>query len=188
MNILVISASAREGRTSHGVALYLASKLGAQGHDAQILDLKTLPMPALEYVLAKAPNPDEAYLDAREQLRWADAMIFVSPEYNGTYTAALKNLVDHMSKAEFAKKVIGISTPTTGALGGMRAALSLQELVLALWAIPVPQMLPVSFVDKKVSADGVLLDPAWEKAVDTYLSEFTWLASAVVNHKVAVAV
>lgn len=186
MNILIVSASVRDGRTSHGVSLYLQQKLNTTGHQAQILDLKALPQPLLTHTLDKSPAPDQQYLEARNMIREAEALIFVSPEYNGTYTAALKNLVDHMSKAEFAKKVIGISSPTTGPMGGMRGALAMQQLVLALWGIALPQMLTVPFVDKKVSTTGELLDPAFEKTVDNYLREFLWLAEAVVHqHQVS---
>ncbi len=106
-------------------------------------------------------------------------MLFVTPEYNGSYSPALKNAVDSFNKTEFARKAIGIVTVTTGAMGGVRAGLALQHLILALFAYPVPQMLLVPAVQNKFDDEGNLLDAAFEKNIASFVKEFLWLAEAV---------
>lgn len=183
MTITIVSASVREGRLSHNAAVMLEQQLSQRGHEVNLIDLKEVDFPPLDYVLDKSPSPNAAYLRIRENIKAADALLFVSPEYNGSYTAALKNMVDHLGKLDFAKKVIGISVPTTGVMGGMRAALAMQELVLAIWALPIPQMLLVPQVDKKIDATGQIIDPMFEKTVSTFLNEYLWVADAVAVKK-----
>ena len=90
-------------------------------------------------------------------------------------------LLDHYPKVAFAKKAIGIVTVSSGAMGGMRAAMHLQQFILALWAIPSPQMLLVSSVQNKFDEQGHLLDENYTKNIDTFLDEFLWLAKALKN-------
>ena len=66
----------------------------------------------------------------------ADAFILVSPEYNGSYSPAMKNLVDHFPKQHH--KPFGIATASPGPLGGIRASQQMQLLVNALFGIASP--------------------------------------------------
>ena len=91
----------------------------------------------------------------------ADAFIMVTPEYNGSYTPALKNLFDHFPKQS--RKPFGIVTASPGALGGVRAALQLQTLVYALFGVGSPHMLITPLIDKKFDEHGNLTDAVISK-------------------------
>jgi len=95
----------------------------------------------------------------------------------------LKNLLDHFPKQNH--KVFGLVTASPGALGGVRAAMQLQQLVFALFGVGSPHMLITPQVDKKFDAAGNLIDPSFEKSVDVFVNEFLWLAEKVVEEKVA---
>ncbi|MBL7803235.1 MAG: NAD(P)H-dependent oxidoreductase [Saprospiraceae bacterium] len=184
MHITILSASTRLNRQSHRVALALKQFIEAQGeHSAEILDLAAYRFPVLEEVLHRHPAPPEGLAEFADKVRRSDAHIFVSPEYNGSYTAALKNAVDYLKEGEFSKKVIGIATATTGMLGGIRAALAMQQLVLAISGIPIPQMLTVGNLPQRFDENGALLDPVFEKNMRNFLHHFLWLAEAVVRKK-----
>ena len=114
----------------------------------------------------------------------ANAYILVTPEYNGSYSAPLKNLLDHFPKQHH--KVFGIVTASTGMLGGVRAALQLQELIFALFGIGSPYMLVTPQVDKKFDIEGNLLDAGFQKSVDLFVNEFIWLAEKIVDETVSV--
>mgnify|MGYP001793329052 CR=1 FL=1 len=66
-----------------------------------------------------------------------------------------------------------------GGLGGVRACLSLQHLILALFGIPCPYMLVTPQVTKKFAEDGTLIDGAFQNAIDTFIAEFLWLAEKI---------
>jgi NAD(P)H-dependent FMN reductase len=104
----------------------------------------------------------------------AQAFILVTPEYNGTYTAALKNLFDHFPKQSH--KAFGVVTASPGAMGGMRASQQLLLLVSGIFGVACPNMLIVPGVDKKFAPDGQLTDPSYAKAVETFTREWLWLA------------
>jgi NAD(P)H-dependent FMN reductase len=111
----------------------------------------------------------------------ADAFILVTPEYNGSYSAALQNLLDHFPKQS--RKAFGLVTGSPGGLAGARASQQLLLLVPALFGIAAPNMLLVPFLDQKFSPEGELIDPAFQKSVDTFTNEFLWLAEALAANK-----
>jgi NAD(P)H-dependent FMN reductase len=186
MHISILSSSTRIDRQSHRVALALEKAINDGGqHSATVLDLAAYNFPIMEEVLHRHPNPPEGLADFSAQIRQSDAHLFVSPEYNGTYTSALKNAVDYLKEREFSNKTIGVVSVSAGMLGGIRAALSMQQLVLGLSGFPLPQMLTVPHVSKFFDASGAVLDAAFEEKIASYLRNFLWLAEAVAEKKMA---
>ncbi len=180
MHINILSGSTRINRQSHRVALALEKMINAHAvHTAEVLDLAQYDFPMLEEVLHRHPNPPAGLADFAEHVRRSDAFIFVSPEYNGSYTAALKNAVDYLKEKEFARKAVGVASVTTGMLGGIRAALAMQQLVLGIGGFPLPQMLTVGQVNQRLDESGNLQDPLFEKNIQQFLQSFFWLAEAV---------
>lgn len=188
MKIAIISSSVRIGRQSHKVAVELQRKL-AQNEDinANLIDLASYQIPHMESVLAKHPRPPEDLIKIGEQLQEADAIIFVSPEYNGGYSSALKNVVDFFPKSTYADKPIGVAAVSAGSMGGMRAALQMQQLVLALWGFPMPQMLLVSNVKERFDGVGNLSDDDLGEKMDVFLDKLIWFSEAIVEKKQGVS-
>ena len=178
MNIEIISGSPRGNSVTHRLALHLQQALSETGYEAGIIDLRETEFPLLQSVFSTVESTPEVYRPVVKRLFDADAFILITPEYNGSYSAALKNLLDHLPKQHH--KVFGIVTASTGMLGGVRAALQLQELVYALFGIGSPYMLVVPQVDKKFNADGSLEDQPFKKNVDLFTREFIWLAERIV--------
>lgn len=184
MNILVLSSSIRENASTKRVALHLADQLKKFNEvNPEFLDLTDYEYPLWKEVFHREVNPPAECAVLHDKLDGADAMIFVTPEYNGSYSLALKNMVDYFGLKVFEKKAIGVAAISTGALGGIRAALQLQQLILALYALPAPQMLLVPFVQNRFDENGKSLDEAFVKNVDHFLNDFLWLAEALYEKK-----
>ncbi len=184
MNLTIISASTRIGRQSHRVALGLEKYFQRLDNlTIQVVDLLEYQLPMFEEVSIRHPDPTPAMVELGSILNRTDAFLFVTPEYNGTYTPALKNMVDSYNKTEFSRKPIGIVTVTTGGMGGIRAAMQMQQLIPALFAFTVPQMLLVPFLTQKFDESGTLLDENFNKNLDAFSKEFLWLAEAVYDKK-----
>jgi azobenzene reductase len=176
MTITIISSSVRTDRTSHRVALALEKQIAATGNAVSFIDLKELNLPIAEERFQNMANKSEALLQTAQQLQAAEAIIIVTPEYNGSITTALKNLLDIFGKNEFAGKPIGVATVSTGIMGGVRAAYQLQQIILALQAYPQPQMLLTGEVTKQLNELGDVINPVYAPKIATFLNAFLGFA------------
>lgn len=178
MNIEIISGSPRKESVTTRVASFLQKTLSANtSHSVGLIDVRDYHFPHLQEVFRSVDQAPEDLKPLAKRMFDADAFILVTPEFNGSYTPALKNLLDHFPKQY--RKSFGIVTASTGPMGGMRATQQMQLLINALFGIAVPQMMVVPFVDKKFSAEGVLLDESFEGTVNTFLKEFLWLSESL---------
>lgn len=179
MKITIISGSPRKGSLSNRAALLLKRELEAKGRTVDLIDVREHVLPMVQTVWTSEELVPEEYQSLYQRMNASDAFILVTPEYNGGYSPAMKNLLDHFPKSTYARKPIGISTASNGAFGGMRAAQQMQQMVCAFFGIPSPHMFVVPLVDKKIDADGVLLDESFQSSVDRFTSEFAWLADSL---------
>lgn len=183
MRIEIVSGSPRKGSTTHRLALFLQKELREKlEHDIGILDVRNFPLGLLQKVFTSADDAPEEHRGLAQRVFAADGFVIVTPEYNGSYSPAMQNLFDHFPKQHH--KPFGLVTGSPGALGGIRAAMQLQQFVMALFGIPSPYMLVTPQVEKKFDAEGNLLDPAFQKSVDTFVKEYLWLAEKLVDERV----
>ena len=150
-------------------------------HEVGLIDMRDWILPLMQPVFTSVENTPEPFRPLSERIFGADAFILISPEYNGSYSPAMKNLLDHFPKQHH--KPFGIVTASPGALGGMRAAQQLLLLVPALFGIPSPYLLIVPSVDKKFDKSGNLTDESFYHQVHNFTAEFLWLAENLVAQK-----
>lgn len=174
MRIEIVSGSPRQQSVTHRVALHLETQFSNGGIDAGVIDLRENQLPFIQAVWTSPESAPAEHRELAKRMFAADAFVVVTPEYNGTFSAAVANLFDHFPKQ--ARKAFGIATASPGALGGIRAALHLQQYIYGLFGIGSPFMLVTPGVDKKFDAEGNLTDPAFEKSVQQFVQEFLWLS------------
>ena len=185
MKIEIISGSPRGNSITNRVALHLKNAIHERtDHEVDIIDVRDAEFPLLQSIFSSVESTPEPFKEVAARMLSADAFILLTPEYNGSYSAALKNLLDHFPKQHH--KVFAIATASTGMLGGIRSAMQLQELIYALFGIGSPYMLVTPQVDKKFDEEGNLLDPNFKKSIDIFINEFIWLAEKIVDEKVSV--
>lgn len=178
MNIEIISGSPKKDSVTHRVALFLKSYLAEKtSHAINIIDIRDWNLPLLQEVFTSVKKTPDTYKPLAEKMFAANAFILVTPEYNGSYSPALQNLMDHFPKQ--GHKAFGIVTASPGAMGGIRASQQLLLLIPALFGIASPYMLVIPEVDKKFNAGGKLTDAGFEKAIETFTKEFLWLAETL---------
>ncbi len=183
MKIAIISGSPRIASVTRRVALHLKNWLSQNStHEVEIIDMKDWNIPAVQSVWVSPEKAPVEFQPLAEKIFSADAYILVTPEYNGSYSPAMKNLLDHFPKRH--RKPFGIVTASPGAMGGIRASQQLLQLVPALFGIASPYMLITPAVDKKFTPDGDLLDESFQNAVHNFITEFLWLAEKVVEEKI----
>jgi NAD(P)H-dependent FMN reductase len=183
MKIEIISGSPRVNSVTRRVALHIKNWLKQNSsYEVDIIDMKDWNIPAVQSVWVSPEKAPLEFQPLAKRVFEADAYILVTPEYNGSYSPAMKNLLDHFPKQHH--KTFGIVTASPGALGGMRASQQLLLLVPALFGIASPYLLIVPAVDKKFSPDGDLLDESFHNSVHNFVTEFVWLSERLVREKV----
>jgi NAD(P)H-dependent FMN reductase len=178
-NIVIISGSVRTGRNSHRVALYLKSYItGNQLSKVEILDLYECQFPIFSERLQYLQNPPDNVVKFADKIKAADGVIVVTPEYNGGYPAALKNVVD-LLYPEWKRKPIGISTVSAGSFGGSQVGTSLSFTFLKIGALVTPAVYRVPTVQKAYDENGVPVEKEiTDKRAKTFLDEFFWCVEA----------
>lgn len=185
MRIEIISGSPRVNSLTRRVAIYLKNWLDQNtDHEIAVIDLKEWNLPPVQSVFSSLEKTPDEFKPLAERIFAADAFILVSPEYNGSYSPSMKNLLDHFPKQHH--KPFGIVTASPGAMGGMRAAQQLLLLVPALFGISSPYLLIVPAVDKKFDEDAQLIEASFESNVHNFISEFLWLSEHVRKEEVLV--
>ena len=184
MKIEIISGSPRVNSITRRVALNLKKWLDNNTeHVTGIIDMKDWNLPPVQSVFVSVDRTPDEFKALAERIFNADAFILATPEYNGSYSPAMKNLLDHFPKQHH--KPFGIVTASPGAFGGIRASQQLLQLIPSLFGIASPYLLIVPGVDKKFDERGTLIDPNFEKSIHNFISEFLWLAENIVRTKVA---
>ncbi len=116
------------------------------------------------------------------------AWLVVSPEYNGSYTALLKNTIDWVSSPikgdpnwssgskPFAGKVAGLLAASPGALGGVRGLAHLAPLLMNLQCWISPKQFALSRAGEAFAADGTLVNDPACTSVRTVVEQVLWAA------------
>jgi chromate reductase len=119
-----------------------------------------------------------------EQIRGADGVIIVTPEYNYSVPGALKNAIDWLSRLTpqpFAGKAVAIQTASPGLLGGARAQYHLRQSLVFLDAhvLNKPEVM-VGQAAAKVNGDTLeLSDTGTREFIATQLKALAALAAKV---------
>ena len=141
MKLQVIVGSTRPGRVSHRVANWVAKEAkNLPDTEVEVVDLIDYPMPLLDEAISPQYNPDRK--PNEPAAKWlkktgeADAFVLVTPEYNRSYSAVLKNALDYID-FQFAKKPVALVAH--GSTGGAQAVAHLRGVLPGLLAVTVPK-------------------------------------------------
>jgi chromate reductase, NAD(P)H dehydrogenase (quinone) len=148
MRALVFAGSTRTDSLNRKLARAAAEELQRRGLDVTFADLKDYPMPLYEGDLETASGIPE---NARAVRKLIELLVIASPEYNGSFPALLKNVVDWTSRpapgerpasAYRGKQAILLAT-SPGPGGGRRGLKHLREL-LEMIGVTVVAEVPVA--------------------------------------------
>jgi NAD(P)H-dependent FMN reductase len=139
--IAVVVGSTRRGRHTDKLALWAAKDLEGKA-DVEILDLRDYPIPFLDEEISPRYNPerqtDEQTQKWLDKIAEFDGFVFVTPEYNRSTSAVLKNAIDVMAHEIDDKPVSLIGH---GSSGGAQAIANLRMALPGVGAITIPTAL-----------------------------------------------
>ena len=111
----------------------------------------------------------------RERIEDADALLFVTPEYNGSIPGVLKNAIDWASArhrgSSFENKTVAIAGVTTGQYGAIWAQQDLRKVLGISGARVMHGELPVSRGHDVFDETGRLIDPLVAERLREHLAE-----------------
>ena len=166
--ITIISGTNRHGSNTEKVAREYQGMLKEKGLQAGFLSLEGINV--MRY--------DTAFEKLEEKILIPTThFIFVSPEYNGSFPGVLKMLFDTSRSHEiwFHKKAL-LTGVATGRAGNLRGMDHLADILNYLKITVHPNRLPISAVDKLLSAEGRLTDANTLKSISGQLDEFiSWM-------------
>ncbi len=139
INIKIIAGSTRQGRFSDKAAAWIYDELKKEQEvNAEILDLRDFDMPffneAVSPSFKQEAYKNEAVTRFTEKIAQGDAFVIITPEYNHSISAVLKNALDWVYQEWNNKPVAFVSY---GSVGGARAVEHLRLIAIELQMVPI---------------------------------------------------
>ncbi|MGW2559900.1 NADPH-dependent FMN reductase [Streptomyces sp. NPDC001514] len=178
LGLAVVVGSNREGRFGPVVADWFLSRAAdREDFTVEVVDLADVDLPtSLSYAPGDRVKGELAKVTPR--LADADAFIVVTPEYNHSFPAALKNLIDWHYTQWQAKPVGFVSYG--GMSGGLRAVEQLRQVFAEMHAVTVRDTVSFHNARAHFDADGRHKDPTGpDAAAKTMLDQLAWWGAAL---------
>ncbi|WP_327259320.1 NADPH-dependent FMN reductase [Streptomyces sp. NBC_01240] len=182
LKVAVVLASNREGRFAPVVSgWFLSRAAGHPGIETDLIDIAELDLPSS---LSYRPDVETlARLGAvSPRLAAADAFVVITPEYNHSYPAPLKNLIDWHHAEWQAKPVAFVSYG--GVSGGLRAVEHLRQVFAELHAVGVRDTVSFHNAGALFDGEGRHKDPSGsDAAAKSLLDQLVWWGRALRDAK-----
>ena len=180
--ILIFAGSTRRASFNRQLAHAAAQLARASRADVTLLELADLDIPMYNADIEANGTPPDV-IKLKQMMFDHPAWIICSPEYNGSYTALLKNTIDWASSPvksdpawrdgfkPFTGKVVGLLSASPGAMGGLRSQSHLAPLLLNLQCWVAPKAFALGRAAEAFDADGSLASKAHVKQVQAVIDQ-----------------
>ena len=185
--LLNIADSTRQQSFNRKLAHATAAIARDAGASVTVLELSDFDIPLYNADLEAEGTPADV-VRLKQALLEHTAWIICSPEYNGSYTALLKNTIDWASSPvsghpvwgqgdrPLAGKVVGMLSASNGRLGGLRAQSHLAPLLLNAQCWLAPQAYALSAAAEAFDEQGALRHAHDQAAVRAVVTQVLWAA------------
>jgi NAD(P)H-dependent FMN reductase len=182
LNLKIIVGSTRPGRAADHVVPWIASL--AKQHPAftvEVLDLRDWPLPFFAETFQTVGDPRNPVYSDPIVKRWnqriaeADAYLFITPEYNHSVPAVLKNAIDSVfASFAFRNKPAAFAGYSGGIAAGVRAIEHLAHIAIEAEMVPLRSSVLIPLVGGAFGQDGAPKDPAAALAAGIMLDDLAW--------------
>ena len=169
LKILVIPGSLRTGSLNARLAAAAGYQFAQAGADVTRISLADFPLPIYDGDLqAKSGVPKNA-INLKRMIGAHHGVLIVTPEYNSSVPALVKNTIDWVSRVQDAQEARGhvfrgrafaIAAASGGRLGGTRALAALRLILSACHAMVIPNQLSLPFAGEAYDDMDRLKHPA----------------------------
>jgi chromate reductase, NAD(P)H dehydrogenase (quinone) len=165
IRILGIAGSLRR-ESYNRAALRAAAQLVPEGATLDIFEIDGIP----GFSQDEEQNPPAKVVEFKKRIRAADAILFVTPEYNYSVPGVLKNAIDWASRpygdSAWSGKPAAVMGASTGTIGTARAQYHLRQMFVFLNMFPVNQPeVMIGNAASRFDSAGNLTDEATKKFI-----------------------
>lgn len=161
IRVSAVCGSLRENSRTEQALAYALKGAADFGAETKLLKLRDF-----ELVFYGSVADDEYPEDVsrlRQAIRDSHGVILGTPEYHGSLTGALKNMLDLMSIDDFEAKIVGLIGVAGGYIGAINSLNTMKTICRNLHCWVLPQEVSIANVGDAFDADGRMKDPAMEE-------------------------
>lgn len=174
MNVLIFAGSTREGSINQKLVEALSGQLTTGGFDVDAITLADYDMPIYNGDWEEAHGAPEATTALAAQFKSHDAVIIVTPEYNGGLPAILKNTIDWLTRlgdmSHYHAPVFGIASCTPGAMSGIMVMRQVNYILGRLGCEVIPAQLGVGPASSAFTDDGALANERTKAMAEKFVA------------------
>ena len=154
LKILVIPGSLRTGSLNARLAAVAAYELVQLGAEVSRISLADFPLPIYDGDLQTKSGVPKNAVNLKRMMSAHHGVLIVTPEYNSSVPALVKNTIDWVSRVQDAQEARGevfrgrafaIAAASESRLGGTRSLAALRLILTACRATVIPNQLALSF-------------------------------------------
>lgn len=160
--ILAFAGSLRKHSFNRRVLRAAIEGAEAAGAEVTLVDLRDYPMPVYNQDDQDAFGFDANALKFQHLIFEHEGLLIASPEHNGSFPAALKNVIEWASRRNdsfeggrvFLGRVAAMMSAAPNAFGGVRSLAHLRGVLTSVGVYVLPTEIAVPFVGDKFDGDG----------------------------------
>jgi NAD(P)H-dependent FMN reductase len=183
----VIVGSIRPERQVEPLIRWVVGRASAHKElEVETLDLRDWPLPMFAEGMKTIGDFANPTYSSPIVKRWnqkiaeADAYVFITPEYNHSIPAVLKNAIDSVFVSfAFRNKPAAFIGYSGGAVGGARAVEHLAHIAIEAEMAPLRNTVLIAEVTKAFASDGTPTNPLANAALDIALEDLAWWSAAL---------
>jgi NAD(P)H-dependent FMN reductase len=153
-----------------------------RGHIVYFVEPFELNLPLLDKMYKEIIDPPENLKQLRIQIVEAEGYMPITPEYNHSTSAAMKNTLDYFLE-EYYFKPSAIVSYSVGGFGGVNAVQHLRLIFAELGAPSISSSFSISKVQNVFDDASKLREQLYEKRVMRFIEEFEWYIDAYKNQR-----
>ena len=171
--IIALSGSSRVKSWNKKLVGIAADGARSAGAEVTNINLSDFPMPLYNGDLEEKQGLPNAVQDLKSLMINCDGFLNASPEYNGGYSAVLKNAIDWISRPvageerlrAFAGKKAVIMSASPGALGGVRGLTQLRQILTNIQMLVLPDQASIPGAHNAFKDDGALSEESQHQRI-----------------------
>jgi chromate reductase len=174
LKILVIPGSLRSGSLNARLAAAAAHELALAGAEVTRISLGDFPLPIYDGDLQSKSGVPKHAVNLKRMMSAHHGVLIVTPEYNSSVPALIKNTIDWVTRVQdahetrgqvFRERPFAIAAASESRLGGTRSLAALRLILTACHTTVIPNQLALSFASQAYDDMDRLKHPADAEAL-----------------------